>query len=98
MTLKQVKRLSENLVIKVNENPNQGVCSITENFKEGFNTGIEFIDNIEVEFNNNAKFDGIGVYTKNTKETVLYVEGQKALLLNIVAEGLIDYLGIEITK
>lgn len=92
------KQLAENLLIKVGENPNEGACSISEHFREGWKTGIDVIDNIETSIDDNAPYDSITVVKKDTKEVVLEIKGQKALLLNILAEGLISYLEIKITR
>lgn len=98
MNNKKSEELAQNLLIKVNENPNQGVCSISEHFRKGWKTGMDVIDNIETSIDDNAAYDSITVVKKDTKEIVLEIKGQKALLLNTLAEALISYLNIKITR
>lgn len=87
----------KNLRITVNDNPNQGPCSITDHFKENWRTGITEIDTIETQLNPNAEADGIFVTEKDTGNVVFELQGQKALLLNELADALIQLLKIQIS-
>lgn len=98
MTPLEQKNLSSNLLITVNDNSRQGACSITDWFKDSWKTGIGVIDQIDTKINDNAISDGIVVTTKDTKEVVLEIKGQRALLLNTLSEGLISLLEIKITR
>lgn len=95
-----VKYNSKDLVIEFHDNPKTGACSITEwaskTWKKGI--GIPEIDNIPFHLVNDAEKDCFKIINKPTGDVVFYVEGQKALLLSILAETLITILGIEITR
>lgn len=90
---------SENYVIEVHENPEEGICPITDAFKEGdWKTGLDIIDDIDVHLIEDAKYDALKFIEKESGEVKLEIKGQKALLLNLFAQGLIEFFGIKITK
>ena len=98
MTEQEQEQLAQNLRIEVYENKDLGVCPISAHFQTNWKTGITIIDGIETTINDDAAFDGIKVVNKTTGNSLFYLEGQKALLLDDLAEYLIAKLELVIRK
>lgn len=87
---------ADKLLITVQDNPNQGACSITEHFEEAWKSGIPLIDNIKTNIENDS-FEDLITVQDGDGEVIFMLRGQKGLWLSQLQSFLISYLEIKIS-
>lgn len=83
------------LLIKVFDNPKEGVCSVSEHFKKEFKTGITQIDNIRVDYEISDLIND-KIQILKGKDLIFELKGQDCLVLSKISVFLKEYLNIKI--